>query len=88
MLKDVLSMVDFEAYTSRLREKEWHFDENLADHLKRKGHSLSHAPFIKSALKAEIEREDGPLSGMDLQHDAYEMQIIMRVVGRLIDEHL
>ena len=81
-------MVNFEAYTKKLREEHWHFEENLAKHIKRKGHSLSHVPFIKSVLKAEIEREDGSLSGMQLLHDVYEMLIIMGVVDRLIDEYL
>jgi hypothetical protein len=81
-------MVEFERYASRLREFGWDPDQNLADHVARKGHSLSHVPFIKAVLAEEVGREDGPLSGMELQYDAYEMTILDRVIDRIIDEYL
>jgi len=82
-------MIDFEIYTQKLKEEGWNLEENLANHLKRKGQSLSNAPFIKATLKGEIENKEGPLSGIDpLKHDAIELTIIEGVIERLINKYL
>jgi len=82
-------MVNYDAYISQLNANEWHFEESVVDHLKRKGFPASHAPFIRAALKELVERDDGPLSGIEpLQHDAYEMLIIGGVIDNLIDKYL
>ena len=82
-------MINYDSYIKQLNAYEWHFEENVADHLKRRGYPASHSPFIRAALKELVEREDGPLSGIEpLQHDAYEMMIIMGVVDNLITKYL
>lgn len=86
-------MVDFETvdpdtYVSKLNEHGWGFEETIARLVKKSGWSLSHVPFIKAVLRTEMEREDSPLAGLELLHDAYEMTILGQTIDRLIKENL
>ena len=74
-------MVESEVHIRKLKEFDYPFEKNLADHVKRKGHSLSHTLFIKAVLLKEIRRDNDPLVNMEILHDMYEIGIL----GHLVD---
>lgn len=82
-------MVNYDSYIGELNRGGFRFEANVVDHLTRKGHPASQSLFIRAALKELVERDDGPLSGIEpLLHDSVENAILLGVVDRLIDEYL